>query len=269
MRRKFGQVYLQDPNILRKILKASSVEEDRILEIGPGKGVLTRALLDRGAKVLAFEVDRTLAERLRIEFALERGRTLFLFEEDYLKSDVAMRARESKLELPLKVGSNIPFYITTPILEKLIRERALYSGVHLTVQKEVAERILAEPGTRQYGSLTLFVSYHFDPLLNFVISRNCFRPVPRVDSAFISLLPRTSPPTTVTNEALLFRIIRTVFRYRRKKLRTALRMALGPLPFDLVQDRSGVVLDRRGETLSLEEFAALADAIGASRSPDI
>jgi 16S rRNA (adenine1518-N6/adenine1519-N6)-dimethyltransferase len=265
MRRRLGQVYLQDPNILRKILDTSSVDDgDRILEIGPGKGVLTEALLERGARVLAFEVDRRLAEALGTRFVREHGRSLFLLVEDYLKADIEARARESYLAPPLKVVSNIPFYITTPILEKLVRERTLYSRVHLTVQREVAERLLASPGTHEYGSLTLFIAYHFDPRLDFIISRNCFRPVPRVDSAFVTLTPHTHAPVHVRSKERLFTVIRAAFSFRRKKLRTALRLALGALPFEDIEARSGIDLDRRGETLSLEEFGVLSNATGES-----
>jgi 16S rRNA (adenine1518-N6/adenine1519-N6)-dimethyltransferase len=261
VRRKLGQVYLQDPNILRKILDSSGVlEGDEVLEIGPGKGVLTRGLLGLGARVLAFEVDARLAGALRDELFLELDRRLYLLQEDYLKADVAQHAGEAGFHLPIRCVSNIPFYITTPILEKLVQERALYTSVHLTVQKEVADRLLANPGTDEYGSLTLFLSYHFEPRKDFDISRNCFRPVPHVDSTFLTLIPREAPPVRVSDETRLFRIIRASFGHRRKKLRTALRLAFGALDFEEIEKRSGISLDLRGETLSLEEFARLENA---------
>lgn len=258
---KLGQVFLVDKNIVNKIVRVSGVQEDDwVVEVGPGRGILTGALLKLGANVIAFEIDRKLAAELKEEFRLFVGDRLHIFEADYLKTDVGEVLKSLNVISPRFI-SNIPYYITTPILDKLVAERELYRSIHLTLQKEVAERIVARAATTQYGSLTLYLNYYFEPKVEFTITKTCFRPVPKVDSAFISLLPRRTPPVELLDERVFFRVMRGAFSMRRKKLKTVLRSMFGNLDWDALEAASGIDLNRRGETLTLEEFAILSNSI--------
>ena len=217
--------------------------------------------------MVAFEVDPRLVLELRDRFALLLGDRFFLYDRDYLKVDLAGVFRELGIPGKAKLIANIPYYITTPILEKLIEERPFYSDIYLTVQREVAERITARPGTSEYGSLTIFVSYHFEPEILFHISPRSFRPVPKVSSSLLHLRPRPVPPVQVQDEALFFRIVRAAFGGRRKMLRTVLRNLFPDTDLDRLEKATGIALDRRGETLSMEEFARLANARAKGNCP--
>ncbi len=261
MRRKLGQVFLVDKNILRKIVDSAQIVEDEwVLEVGAGKGDLTGLLLERGARVVTFELDPKLIGVVEREFALLKGDRFFLYTMDFLKADLGEIRRELGAE-KFKFVSNIPYYITSPILIKLVENREHFSDVYITLQKEVAERLSARSATFQYGSLTLFISYYFVVHRLFDISRTCFRPVPKVNSSFIRLEPREEPPVAVRNERLLFDIIRASFGGRRKKLRNALRSIASKETIAELEARSDISLERRGETLDLHEFARLADEL--------
>ncbi len=258
---KLGQVFLVDKNVVSRMLRVVGVQEgDWVVEVGPGKGILTEALLQIGANVIAFEIDRNLTAQLRDKFRLLIDDRLHIFQADYLKSDVGEVLTSLNVEKPYFI-SNIPYYITTPIMDKLIREKELYKTIHLTIQKEVAERVVAKEATHQYGSLTLYINYHFQPRIEFFITRKCFRPIPKVDSAFVSLIPRSTPPVRLEDEKLFFRVMRGSFSMRRKKLKTVLRAMFGDVDWGKLSLISGIDLNRRGETLSMEEFARLANAI--------
>lgn len=258
---KLSQVFLKDKNILKKLVDASSVREgELILEVGPGRGDLTKVLLERGAKVIGVELDRGLIELLKREYALLINERLFLKWGDFLKLKTLDILREFGLKPPLKFISNIPYAITTPIIEKVAREKGLFSEVYMTIQKEVGLRLVAKPATENYGALTLFVNYHFEPEILFDIKRKSFRPVPKVDSVFVKLTPRRTPPFHV-NEKIFFKIVRASFLMRRKKLRSVLKRTFKEIPIETVERDSGVSLDRRGETLSMEEFKMIADSV--------
>ncbi len=262
MRRRLGQVFLVDRNIIDKIVNFASVTGGEwIVEIGSGRGDLTEALLEKEAKVIALEVDRNLVKELRKRFVLLEGDRLFIYNVDFLKANLAKIRQELGIDEKLKCVSNIPYYITTPILTKLIDERDNFSDIYLTVQKEVADRLVAESSTSEYGSLTVFISYFFEIERLFNISRNCFRPVPRVSSTFIRLKPRQAPPVRVDDLDTFFKIVRLSFGNRRKKLRNAIKILVGRESVGKVEEISGISLDRRGETLTIEEFAILANAI--------
>ncbi len=261
-RSKLGQVFLKDKNILDKIVRYANVQEGEwILEIGPGRGSLTEFLLVRGANVIAFEIDPSLVAELKRTYGLLLNDRLFLVEDDFLKVDVGKELAERGVPLPIKVVSNIPYYITTPIITKLIETKNLYNEIYLTIQKEVAERIVAKPGTSEYGSLTLYLKMFFDVEILFNIPKTCFRPIPKVDSSFVRFRVRENPPIDVVDAKFLEKLIRFSFGGRRKKLKTVLRNNFGKLPFDEIEKLSGISLDRRGETLSLEEFERLARAV--------
>ncbi len=258
---KLGQVFLVDRNIVSKMIRLAGIKEDDwVVEVGPGHGILTEALLETGANVISFEIDRKLAQELRDKFKLLLNDRFFLIEGDYLKSDVEAVLKNLNVTAA-HFMSNIPYYITTPILDKLVRERGLYKSIHLTVQKEVAERIVARSSSGEYGSLTIYLNYYFEPHLRFYISRTCFRPVPKVNSAFLQLIPREQAPVDVADEKLFFRIMRGSFSMRRKKLKTVLRSMFGNMDWEALEKLSGIDLNRRGETLSIEEFGNLSNAI--------
>lgn len=239
--------------IARILAEAGVGPQDRILEIGPGRGALTRDLVGIAGEVLAVELDRDLAERLK---DLPRLRVI---HEDFLKVDL-----ESLLAPhdDWKVVANLPYYITTPILEKLLLEGSpRIRGMWVMVQKEVAERMCAR-GTRESGSLSHFIQYHAQVRKLFRVRPGSFQPPPEVDSAVVSLVPHRTPPVDAPPD-LLFRLIRTAFCARRKTLRRSLAGVLDDPVAAL--EAAGIEPSRRPETLLLEEFAALARAAGAAR----
>ena len=250
-KKSLGQNFLFDPSILSGIIEASGITpDDTVVEIGPGPGRLTLMLSKKAKRVLAIELDTDLYDKLKEE--VEGRENIELISGDALKYDYSTHG-------PFKVVANIPYYITTPLIFKLLEARSSLISMTLTIQKEVAQRIVAGPGTKDYGVLSLAVQYHADPEIKFIIPAAAFRPVPKVDSAAIHMAVRTGPKVVVADEALFFRIIRTGFSQRRKTLSNALK----PLIEDVREVLISIGIDpvRRAETLSMEEFARLADHI--------
>ncbi len=261
-RHRLGQVFLVDRRIQERIAEVAAVEPGAwVMEVGPGLGHLTQALLERGARVIAVEVDRELAAFLRERYPLHMGFSLFLVEGDFLRMDLRETLDSLGATPPLKLVANIPYYITTPILEKIARHRDLFQEVVLTMQKEVAQRAVARPGTREWGALSVFLQYHFEVTWVFGIPRRFFRPVPRVDSALIRLVPHRTPPVHVEDERVFFRLVRGVFQSRRKTLRRTLQSAFPDLDVDAFLQREDLDGGIRGETLRLEDLADLANRI--------
>jgi len=258
-RRRFGQNFLIREDLAERIVDLCHLREDDVaVEIGPGAGALTPRLARRVRHLVAVEKDTGLAELLREE--LGDMPRLTLVEGDFLEFDLAAVAREHGADRLAVVG-NIPYNVTTPILERLFDQRAVVRSAVLLVQKEYAERLAAAAGTPEYGSLTLYARYNalLEPLMT--IKSSAFWPKPDVDSMLVRFLIREKPPVAVASEALLFRIIRGSFQMRRKQLFNTLEESLG-------LDREGVAslcraagIDgrRRGETLTLDEFAKLAN----------
>ncbi|HTL71203.1 MAG TPA: 16S rRNA (adenine(1518)-N(6)/adenine(1519)-N(6))-dimethyltransferase RsmA [Candidatus Eisenbacteria bacterium] len=231
---------------------------DDVVEIGPGLGFLTRSLLSRGARVAVVEKDFVMTRHLRAAFP-----GLRVLEKDILKADLS---RDFGFEAPVTVVGNIPYNITSPILEWLIGQRRLLRAAYLTVQKEVGVRLAARPGGKEWGSLSAFVQYHAAVSVRRAIGRSSFYPPPKVDSALVELLFSGRPAVEVRNEPLFFSLIRRSFQKRRKTLLNALRSE--GVPGALTRERllaafQGCGLDprRRPETLSLQEWAALADRL--------
>lgn len=258
-RKRFGQNFLVRPDLAARIVEHARVrEDDVVVEIGPGAGALTGRLASRARRVIAIEKDLGLAEMLREEYA--EVPTLEVVEGDFLEADLAALAGAHGAEKLLVVG-NIPYNITTPILERLFEQRAVVRSAVMLVQKEYADRLAAAAGSREYGALTLFARYHslLEPLLT--VGAGAFWPRPDVDSTLIRVILRTSAPVEAP-EALLFRIIRGAFGQRRKQLGNTIEDALD-LPREKVERlcrHAGVDPRRRGETLTLDEFAKLARA---------
>lgn len=258
-RKRFGQNFLVREDLAERIVEHARLrDDDVVVEIGPGAGALTPRLAQRARAVIAVEKDRGLAEFLRED--LEGWSRVELVEGDFLEFDMVAVAERYEVDKLVVVG-NIPYNVTTPILERIFEQRRVVRSAILLVQKEYAERLAAAAGSPEYGSLTLFARYHalLEPLMN--IRASAFWPRPEVDSMLVRALLRETPPVDAPEE-LLFRIIRGAFQQRRKQLANNLGNALG-LEREAVERlgaTAGVDLRRRGETLTLEEFARLARA---------
>jgi len=259
-RRRFGQNFLIREELAERIVDHARIREDDIVvEIGPGTGALTPHLAQRARHLIAIEKDFGLAQYLNEEFADFPRVTIR--EGDFLETDLVAIAAEHGVAKLLVVG-NIPYNITTPVIERIFEQRAVVRVAVLLVQKEYAERLAAAPGTPEYGSLTLFARYHalLEPLMN--VRASAFWPRPDVDSMLVRFFLRDEPPVVVPSEELLFRIIRGSFHMRRKQLMNTLEESLG-IGKDKVERlarHAGIVPTRRGETLTLDEFARLARA---------
>ena len=258
-RKRFGQNFLlRDEHAERIVEHAHLRDDDVAVEIGPGAGALTLRIARRVRHLIAVEKDIGLAQYLREECGdVPR---ISIVEGDFLEFDLAAAAREHGVERLVVVG-NIPYNITTPILERLFEAHAVVRSAVLLVQKEYAERLAAAAGTPEYGALTLFARYHalMEPLMT--LRAGAFWPRPTVDSMLVRFFLREKPPVEAP-EAVLFRIIRASFEQRRKQLWSTLENALA-LPRDAVERlgrQAGIALTRRGETLTLDEFARLARA---------
>jgi 16S rRNA (adenine1518-N6/adenine1519-N6)-dimethyltransferase len=256
-RKSLGQNFLFDPAILDSIVSAADITpDDTVVEIGPGPGRLTLLLAKAARRVVAIELDPRLYGKLLSELVGRENVELILGD--------ALKYHYEELG-PFKVVANIPYYITTPLIFKLIESRSNLSSMTLTIQKEVAQRIVANPGTKDYGVLSLGVQYHAIPEIKFIIPASAFRPSPKVDSAVIRMDIRKFPAVAVADEALFFRLIRAGFSQRRKTMSNSLK----PL-YDNIKDilpEIGIDPGRRAETLSMEEFARLADHLHSKNLP--
>ena len=255
-----GQNFLIAPQIPRRI--AETLPEGScygVLEVGPGLGALTEALAGRAGKVVAVELDARLLPHLRTTF---EGRNVEIVEGDILKTDIPALVREKLPGMPHAAYANLPYYITTPAVSALL-EAKCFDSITLMVQKEVARRICSAPGTPDYSAFTAYVAYHAEAKTLFPVPAGCFYPAPKVDSAVIRLETRAEPPVKPRDEALFFRLIRASFENRRKTLSNSVAGVLGGKE-KAVQAllAAGIDPQRRGETLSLPEFALLSDAAG-------
>ena len=262
--KKFGQNFLIDPHVLDKIIAAAEItKDDFVLEIGPGIGTLTQYLADAAREVVAVEIDSSLIPIL--EDTLSSYDNVSVINEDVLKVDLKKLAEERNGGKPIKVVANLPYYITTPIIMGLFESHVPLKSLTVMVQKEVALRMQAGPGTKDYGALSLAVQYYADPYLAANVPPNCFMPRPNVGSAVIRLTRFEETPVKVTDEALLFRLIRASFNQRRKTLQNGL-VNSPELHFSKEQvaaaiETLGVSPSVRGEALTLEQFAALCNAL--------
>jgi len=252
-KKSLGQNFLKDPHYLGKIVDAARVDPgDKVLEIGPGLGDLTRLLAGRAARLLALELDERLVPRLREEFRDAPSVEIVLAD--------ALEYPYEQLEGAWKVVANLPYYISTPLIQRLLACRCVLTSMTLMLQKEVAERIAAPPGGREYGYLSVLVQLYAEPRIEFVVPRGAFSPRPKVDSAVISLAVREKPAVPLRDDEFFFRVVKAAFSQRRKTLRNALRQL--DIPLAVMADlpaKTGIDLGRRAETLSVEEFFRLAD----------
>jgi len=261
-RKRFGQNFLVREDLAERIVEHCHLrEDDVVVEIGPGAGALTPLLAQRARLLIAVEKDIGLAALLREELA--ESPRVEVVEGDFLEFDLAKAARAHGAARLAVVG-NIPYNITTPVLEHLFAQRAAVRSAVLLVQKEYAARLAAAAGTPEYGSLTLFARYHalMEPLMT--VRAAAFWPRPEVDSMLVRFFLRERPPVEVPSESLLFRIVRGSFQMRRKQLSNTLEDSLGVPKAEAERLCRAVGVDprRRGETLTLDEFAKLAREAG-------
>ena len=261
--KKFGQNFLIDENVVEKIVRDAGVtKDDFVLEIGPGIGTMTQILCENAREVVAVEIDDKLIPILT-EDTLSWYDNVTVIHEDILKLDIVKLANERNGGKPIKVVANLPYYITTPIIMGLFESHVPLDSITIMVQKEVADRMQVGPGTKDYGALSLAVQYYAKPYIVANVPPNCFMPRPKVGSAVIRLDRYEEPPVQVKDEKLMFRIIRASFNQRRKTLANGLKNS-PELDFTKEQIEAAIGhLGRgasiRGEALTLEEFAELAN----------
>ncbi|TKC13891.1 16S rRNA (adenine(1518)-N(6)/adenine(1519)-N(6))-dimethyltransferase RsmA [Robertmurraya kyonggiensis] len=265
-KKSLGQNFLIDTNILNRIVDHANLTEDSgAIEIGPGIGALTEQLLRRSKKVVAFEIDQRLLPILEETLAPYPNKKII--HQDVLKADVASIVAEEFAGIEdVMVVANLPYYVTTPIIMKLLEDKLPIRGIVCMLQKEVAERIAAKPGTKDYGSLSIAVQYYTETETVMIVPKTVFVPQPNVDSAVIRLAVRKTPRVSVKDEAFFFTVTRASFAQRRK---TILNNLTSQLPAGKEKkeqiltalSEASIEPTRRGETLSIEEFAVLSDAL--------
>ena len=262
--KKFGQNFLIDSHVLNKIISSADItKDDFVLEIGPGIGTMTQYLAEAAGRVLAVEIDKTLIPILHE--TLSSYDNVEVINEDVLKLDICKIVEEKNGAKPIKVVANLPYYITTPIIMGLLEAHVPVESITVMVQKEVAMRMQAGPGTKDYGALSLAVQYYCEPYIAANVPPNCFMPRPKVGSTVIRLTRYSQPPVTTEHEQLMFRLIRASFNQRRKTLANGLNNA-PDLHYSKEQiaqaiEKLGVSASIRGEALTLEQFAKLADIL--------
>ena len=259
--KKLGQNFLIDENIVRNIVAAAELsDKDTVLEVGPGIGTLTQGLAESGASVVAVELDKRLLPVL--DTTLEGYDNVRIVNGDILQVDIMQTVGVDEF----KVCANLPYYITTPIIFALLEKRLPMERLVAMVQKEVAERMAAKPGGKDYGALSVAIQYYTEPEIAFIVPPSSFIPAPSVDSAVIVCKRREKPPVEVCDEALFFHVVKAAFSLRRKMLNNSLKnMGIKGEQVAKWLELAGVDGKRRAETLSLEDFAALTNTFAASK----
>ncbi|WP_407272213.1 16S rRNA (adenine(1518)-N(6)/adenine(1519)-N(6))-dimethyltransferase RsmA [Radiobacillus sp. PE A8.2] len=267
-KKSLGQNFLIDVNTLKKILNFAGIDkESNAIEIGPGMGALTEQLAIHANKVVAFEIDGRLVPILKE--TLGSYDNVEIIHQDILKADIRqVIATQFDTTTPIKVVANLPYYITTPILMKLLMDRLPVASFTVMIQKEVAERMAANPNTKSYGSLSIAVQYYTQAKVVMTVPKTVFMPQPNVDSSVLHLELRDKPPVDVKNEEFFFEFVQGCFAQRRKTLRNNLARFLGEKmnkeEIEAVLIESGIDGTRRGESLAMEEFAVLANRFYSS-----
>ncbi len=261
--KKLGQNFLIDEDIVRQIVAAAELTAaDTVLEVGPGIGTLTQGLAESEARVVAVELDNRLLPVL--DTTLAGYDNVRIVHGDILKVDIMAEVGAPSF----KVCANLPYYITTPIIFALLEKRLPMERLVAMVQKEVAERMAAQPGGKDYGALSVAIQYYTEPRIAFIVPPTSFIPAPSVDSAVIVCKRRERPPVEVCDEALFFRVVKAAFSLRRKMLSNSLKnMGIGSVQVGAWLEQAGIDGKRRAETLSLEDFAKLTNSfVEATRS---
>ena len=265
-KKSFGQNFLTDTNILQKIVDTAEIDKNvNVIEIGPGIGALTEFLAESAAEVMAFEIDDRLVPILAD--TLRDFDNVTVVNQDILKVDLAQYMAEFKNpDLPIKVVANLPYYITTPILMHLIESGIPFSEFVVMMQREVADRISAQPNTKVYGSLSIAVQYYMTAKVAFIVPRTVFVPAPNVDSAILKMVRRDRPAVEVQDEKFFFKVSKASFVHRRKTLWNNLTSCFGKSEETKVKltaalEQAELSPSVRGEALTLADFARLADAL--------
>lgn len=265
-KKSFGQNFLTDTNILQKIVDTAEIDKTvNVIEIGPGIGALTEFLAENAAEVMAFEIDDRLIPILAD--TLRDFDNVQVVNQDILKADLQTQIKQFKNpDLPIKVVANLPYYITTPILMHLIESKIPFQEFVVMMQKEVADRISAEPNTKAYGSLSIAVQYYMTAKVAFIVPRTVFVPAPNVDSAILKMTRRDQPLVSVKDEDFLFEVAKASFVHRRKTLWNNLTNRFGKqeavkTKLEAALEKAGLTPSVRGEALSIADFARLADAL--------
>ncbi len=265
--KSLGQNFLTDKNIIDKIIYSADItSQDLILEIGPGFGVLTKELAERAGKVIAVEIDKSLIPIL--EENLKDYDNVVLINQDILQTNINQlleqnRTQESQNYANIKIIGNLPYYITTPILMKVLEDKVVAESITIMMQKEVAQRIMADPGSKAYGAISAVVRYYCESFSVITVPASVFYPPPKVDSAVLRLDIRKAPPVSLKDEVLFFQVIKAGFGQRRKTLENSLTgvASLGKEEICKVLNTVNIDGKRRAETLSLEELALIANEI--------
>jgi len=270
LKKSLGQNFLTDPNILHKIVAAAEItKNNNVIEVGPGIGALTEHLAQKANQVLAFEIDQRLIPVLAD--TLQAFENVTIVNQDVLQTDLVKTTEKVfTKDLPVKVVANLPYYITTPIMMHFLESDLAVDQMIVMLQKEVAERINAKPGTKDYGSLTIAVQYYMATEISFIVPKTVFVPQPKVDSALLKLTRRKQPKVQVTDEKAFFKLTKAAFQLRRKTLWNNLQHTYGKETVTktwLKKSLAEAEIDpsRRGETLSLEEFARLSNRMEENR----
>jgi len=264
-KKSLGQNFLIDQNILGKIVEAAGLDQEKgALEIGPGIGALTEKLAQMAGAVTAVEIDQRLIPILKE--VLEPYDNVKVHHGDVLKVDLHELFREDFAEVKkVSVVANLPYYVTTPILMKLLEEKLPLENIVVMIQKEVAERMAASPGSKDYGSLSIAVQYYSEPKLVCIVPHTVFIPQPNVESAVIRLAVREEPPVSVEDEAFFFEVVQASFAQRRKTIANNLKSRFfaeeGRERLEQLLEEAGLDPKRRGETLSIEEYARLSNVL--------
>ena len=265
-KKSFGQNFLTDTNILQKIVDTAEIDKKvNVIEIGPGIGALTEFLAESAAEVMAFEIDDRLVPILAD--TLRDFDNVTVVNQDILKVDLAQYIAEFKNpDLPIKVVANLPYYITTPILMYLIESGIPFSEFVVMMQREVADRISAQPNTKAYGSLSIAVQYYMTAKVAFIVPRTVFVPAPNVDSAILKMVRRDQPAVEVQDEKFFFKVSKASFVHRRKTLWNNLTSHFGKsedtkAKLTAALEQAELSPSVRGEALTLADFARLADAL--------
>jgi len=263
--KRFGQNFLIDTHVLEKIIKSAEItKDDLVLEIGPGIGTMTQYLCENAREVIAVEIDKNLIPILEND-TLAQYDNVTIINEDILKLDLNALVRERNGGKRIKVVANLPYYITTPIIMGLFESHVPLQNITVMVQKEVADRMQAGPGSKDYGALSLAVQYYAKPYIAANVPQNCFMPRPNVGSAVIRLTLHEEPPVKVKDEAFMFALIRASFNQRRKTLVNGLTNAaelnLSKEEVQAALEEMGLPVTVRGEALTLEQFAGLSNLL--------
>ena len=265
-KKSFGQNFLTDTNILQKIVDTAEIDKNvNVIEIGPGIGALTEFLAESAAEIMAFEIDDRLIPILAD--TLGRFDNVTVVNQDILKTDLQTQIKNFKNpDLPIKVVANLPYYITTPILMHLIESKIPFSEFVVMMQREVADRISAEPNTKAYGSLSIAVQYYMTAKVAFIVPRTVFVPAPNVDSAILKMTRLDTPAVAVQDDDFFFKVAKASFVHRRKTLWNNLTSHFGKteeikIKLEQALQTADIKPSIRGEALSIADFARLADSL--------